>query len=273
MPVRFDRLQQGLFEALAGLADVVTWVYGEQPKGAESLLSLDLAVPEQPGLRPHAFTSATLLPADSITISVDSLTVGQRQIVRLNGFDYRHDVSGADTLTTVRDDLLGQIQTGEAGAVTATANGADRLDLAADFLGGLRRLELLGADLGAEGAVFSGEAVDERLGSVVNTVSIQAFSKGRSPRDGAASIISAAKDRLRDKDVIGELCRYGLALRTRAPAVNLSAVAGAHWETRYAFDLDVVTATVAVTPAAQIDTVIMGIVIPGVGTVDVTAAA
>lgn len=264
MTVRLDRLQQGLYEALHGVAAVVAWADGEQPLEAGSLLSLSLSAGPVLGFRQHAY-GTTLQPADSITIVVTGATVGSRQIVRLNGFDYRHDVEAGNTATTIRDQLLASIQLGEAGAVTAAASGADRLALAADFLGGLRRLTLHGPDLDSESASFSGAAVLERVGSVSHTVTLQAFAKGRSPRNGAAVILDAVLDRLTDVETVAELSRYGVALWDKGPTVNLDAIAGAHWESRRSIDITVAARTVKVSPVEQIESAQVAVSIGGHG--------
>jgi hypothetical protein len=270
MTVRLDRLQQGLFDALAGVTDVVTWVRGEQPRDPGGLLSLSLTAGPIPGLRQRA-RGRLLLPADSITVRVTAATNGNRVVVRLNGFDYRHDVGAGESVTDVRNALLAAILLGEAGAVTPATNGADGVDLVADFLGGLRSLTLHG-DLSSEAAVFSDDGVLETIGTVTHTVTLQAFSQQRYPRNGAHAIIDAALDRLQRRSVVDELCRYGVALWDTGAAIDLSAIAGGHWESRVAVDVTVATRTVSVEPVDQIETLTADITISG-ETVSASASA
>lgn len=274
MSVRLDRLQRGLYEALSGVAGSVLWTMSEVPH--EQLDDVDILTLESTAGPTHVHrrhSQGTLLaPADSIIVRVDAATVGTRNIVRLNEFDYYYDAIGGDTATDIRDDLLPQIQAGEVGSVTATADGADGIALAGDFLGGLRSLTLLG-ELSSESEVFSGDAVLVTESTVTFLITLDAYSKNREPRNGAMSVIDAAIDQLHSLDVVENLGRYGLGLWDIIGTTDLSGIAGAHWETRAAANVTVAARTVFVRPVDQIETTTAAVVVEGVGTVTATATA
>lgn len=252
--IRLDRLQLGFVEAFGPLAATV-WTHQEQPKAISDLLSLSLVAGPTSHLQSHAF-GEMLLPADSVLVTVTAAVVARRDIVRLNGFDYFHDVVGGDTITIVRDALLASIQVGETEFVAAAASGANAILLTAAFLGGLRSLTLLG-DLTASGQTFSDEAVLERRATETCLVGVQAFSKSRTVRGGAASLAHAARSRLQRVSVSEALARFGIAVWDKGSINDLSAIAGGHWETRAGFDLTIGMPSIEIDPVYQLETVNM----------------
>lgn len=262
--IRFDRLQQGLVAMFSGIAESVHWAGAELPN-KDTMLVLDVVGgPER--LRSGA-RGFPMRPAASLVLLVAGVEEDVRVIARLNGFDYAHDIGASETVTDVRNALLAQITDGEAGAVTAAAVDDDRIALTADFLGGLRSLELLGADvdgeplLGFENLVIEDEAVAITSGTDVFLVNAQAYSKGRAPRDGALALISEARDRTESRARVDELGRYGVKFRTKGTPTNLRAVAGAHWESRYSWDVRVAAKSIAIEPVGQIEHATIGITV------------
>lgn len=251
--IRYDRLQKAFFLAFTGAAPLVGWAYGENPREAEDLISMSLAAGPATHNRQHA-RGEILCPADSVRIRVTAVTVDSRQIIRLNDFDVFHDVTGADTLTTIRDALLAKIDEPN---VTAVAFGADSIDLTATDLGDLRRLNFPSQDndLVGENAVFSGDAVLETIGTKVHTLRIQAFSHNREPRNDAHSILVEILDRLQKVGVVTEIQTYGVAVWGKGTPVDLAAIRGANWESRAALDVVIAARSVAVEPVDQIETV------------------
>ena len=255
--IRYDRIQQAFFEAFTGVADHVSWSYGESPKDSGDLLSLTLTGGPSHHNRDHVH-GLILCPADSLTIHVSAATVGTRPIIRLNDHDYFTDVVGGDTPETVRDRLLAKIQAGEpVAALSAAANGTDRIDLAAAFLGGLRKLTFPGQqnELLPEVVVFSGDAVLVTEGTMAHTLLIEAFSPGREPRNGAWAMITDALERLTQLSVVAQLHAFGVVLWGKGTPINLSAIAGANWESRALVDVEIAARTIAIEPVEQIETV------------------
>lgn len=252
--IRLDRVQQGLFQVLGSEADVVAWSMGKQPRDdGESLLTLRLVSGPVTTGNPGG-AKEPLCPADSIVVRVPAPIVGRRLVAELNGFDYRHDVGAGETAEDVRDSLLAAISPGEEGAVTATADGTDGIALAADFLGGLREVRLHGG-LTFETPVFSGDAVEVTTSQDRMLIAITAFSRGREPRNGAWSIMQGVRARLRSTDGIQELRRHGISLRSRSAPTDISAVAGADWESRVSMDLEIVAQSVSIDPVELIESV------------------
>lgn len=251
--VRLDRLQRGLMATFAGLADVVSWEYTKAERGAGSLLTLGLDTDPEPHLQSHAAATA-VLPADSAIVEVTAATEGARPVVRLNGFDYYLDVPASSSVTTVRDALLADIAAGEAGAVTPTATGADRITLTGDFLGGLRSLACSGpVQYVAESAVYSGAAVLIRTGTRVCEIAVEVFSRGRSPRTGAATIMQGVLDRLQSGARMSELGRYGVKRWGIGTPIKLDAIAGSDWETRRRLPFTAAVQSVHVEPVDHVE--------------------
>jgi hypothetical protein len=235
------------------------------------ILTLEATAGPRPVHRQNAH-GTLLAPADSVIVRVTGTTAATRNILRLNAYDYYRDTLGGDTLTTIRDALLSDVQDGEAGSVTATADGADGILLTADFLGGLRELGLRG-ELTSSAAVFSGDAVLVTESTVSMLVTLDAYSKNREPRNDAVTVIDDAMDRLRAHDIVEQLGRYGLGLWNLIGATDLSAIAGGHWESRAAATVTVAARTVFVRPVDQIDSVTAALNVASFGTVTATTAA
>jgi len=258
--MRVDRLQQGLFLALAGLGATVLWTHGQVPRSelAGDVLSLSVTAGPAPWLRGHAHGGRVMARVDSLRLTVTAATEGQRTIARLNEFDYRVDVGADDTVETVRDQLLEQIQDGEAGNITATAQSTDAIDLTADWAGAIWQLAIT-AELAASDVVEADAYVEVSSSTETSMVTLQAYSRGREPRDGAVSLLDRARSKLRRRDVQAILERYGLGLWRVGTPVDLSAIAGGDWETRSAVDLTVAAQSVLVEPVDVIEHVSMTI--------------
>jgi hypothetical protein len=65
----------------------------------------------------------------------------------------------------------------------------------------------------------------------------------------------AALERLQRTDVSQELTRLGVALGGKGAVIDLSAIAGANWETRVQSDVALFARYVSVEPVDQIETV------------------
>jgi len=257
MSVRLDRLQTALFQALGSVAPDVLWTYGQPPREqiSSDLLTLSLTTGPSLNLR-RSRRGYVLQPATSVVVRVTAATVGVRNVLRLNGFDYYRDTIGGDTLTTIRDAMLLDVAAGEP-VVTAAADGADGILLTAPTLGDIRTLQLLG-DLGNDAPVFPAAPADSVLvteGHSLHLVTVQGFSKQREPFNGAWSLCDAALDILQSDAGVELLNRYDLGLLNKGPVVNLSAIAGGNWETRAAFDLTIAMPSVSVEQIQTIETV------------------
>jgi hypothetical protein len=257
LPLRLDRIQRALFETLGdALAPVmVAWAYSEETFESvpdEGLVSLTMIGGPQPFLR-SGKRGSLLNAVESITITVDSVTTG-RYVIRLNGFSYFTDGLVGDTLTTIRDRLVSEINGDDLETATASVSGVDGLTLTADSLGGLRSLSLSGP-LSAGPPTLDGRSVLVTEGAQNMLVNVQAYSKGREPRNGAWALIQRALAVVQSEDYIETMRRYGVGVWTKGVVSNLSAIAGAHWESRASFDLSIAARAVWVREADRIESV------------------
>lgn len=258
LPLRLDRIQRAMYEPLTdALAPIrVAWGYNEQSWETvpqEGLLSLTMVGGPQPWLR--SGKRGTLLnAADSIDLAVTSVSPSERYVVRLNDFSYFTDVQPGDTIDTIRDRLVDLVNADELETATASPAGLGVLRLTADGLGGLRSLTLSGP-LSADAPVLNGESVLVTEGTQAMLVNMQAFSKGREPRNGAWAIIQRALAVMQSEDYVGQMTALGVGVWSKGVVSDLSAVAGGHWETRASCDVNISARAVWVRPVARIETV------------------
>ncbi len=259
LPLRLDRVQQALFETLTdAVAPVrVAFAYTQQSWDTvpdEGLLLLTMIGGPNPFLR--SGKRGTLLNAvSSIDVTVDAVGTG-RYVIRLNGFSYFTDGVGGDTVTTIRDRLVTAINADALETATATPLAADSITLTADSLGGLRSLSLSG-ELSSGPPVLDGRSVLVTEGAQNMLINVQAFSKCREPRNGAWAILQQAFATVQSEDYVEAMRALGVGIWTKGPATDLSAVAGAHWETRASFDLSIAAKAVWVREVGRIEKAIL----------------
>lgn len=236
-PVRLDRLQQGLFDVLTASTGVlVQWGYGEPSFDdlPSEFLNLILTNGPSPGLRRnvHGFV---VLPPDSVELRITGADPLVQSRIVINGYAYRVDPEALDTVTTVRDVFVSEIDAGEPN-ILVTPIGVDGIVLVPAALGDIYKLEI-GGDVVPVNVNIPGDAVLVTESSRSAVVTITAYSKGREPRDGAWNLAAAALATFEAADYVGALAAQCLAVRDKGPLVDLSAVDAAHWETRVAFDV------------------------------------
>jgi len=246
-----------MFEVLGeAVAPVdVVWDYNEQSH--EELTGDFVGLTMIAGPAPHNRMKARgtlLIPADDITVTVDSVVVGSRYAIKLNGFSYFTDAVGGDTVTTIRDRLLALIAADVLEPVTPTTVAADGILLTADFNGAMRRLTLVGS-MSAGAPTLSTQPVLVTEGAQTMLVNIQAFSKGREPFNGAWALTAQCEAALQSEDLISKLRAFGVGVWDRGVVTDLSALTGAHWETRTSFDVTLAARASWVRSASFIDTI------------------
>lgn len=258
--IRLDRVQRGLYAAVGGVASLTMWAHGEVPieqASAGTMAVLEMTAGPTP-VRQQMARGRLLVPASSVIVRVLSATVGKRLIVRLNGYDYRHDVVADETVGDIRDALMDAIEADEPGVTVSVAGspGAS-FTITANSLGDLWELELVGgeSDIDNDAPVFSGNGVllsesDESL-----LVGVQTYSKTRSVHGGAVSLAQQIRDKLQSEDVIEGLTREGVAVWGVGGITDISAIAGARWESRATFDVTLAARSVFRRPCGQIETV------------------
>lgn len=257
LPLRLDRIQKALFETLgdACAPTQVAWGYSElawETVPDEGLISLTMVGGPSPFIL-SGKRGKLLNAVDSILITVDAVGLG-RYVARLNDFSYHTDGVVGDTLTTIRDRLVDLINADDLETATASPSGGDSLTLAADDLGGLRSLTISGP-LTAGAPVLDGRSVLITEGAQNMLVNVQAYSKGREPRDGAWALTQRALAAVQSEDYISIMRHFGVGVWTKGVVSDLSAIAGAHWETRASFDLSLAARAVWVRPVDRIESI------------------
>lgn len=258
LPLRLDRIQQGLFEVLSDALNPtrVAWGYNQQAWETvpdEGLVLLTMVSGPRPFIR-RGKRGSLLNAVDSIPLTIDAATPAARYVVNLNGFSYYTDHTGGDTVTTIRDRLLDAINADSLETATASAVGADGLTLTADSLGGLRHLTLSGP-ISAGAPVLNGASVLITEGAQEMMVNVQSFSKGREPLNGAWALSTRAMAALQSEDYVETLRRYGVGLWGKGTVSDISTVAGGEWETRTSFDLTIAARATWVRPVDRIESV------------------
>ena len=257
-PIRFDRLQRGLFSTLSdALAPTrVSWAYTEQSFETvpdEGLVSLTVSGGPRPVSRQHE--RGTLLnPISDVVLTVSSVVLGARYSIRLNCFDYATEATATDTVETIRDRLSGLVNADTIDDVTATNIGADSIDLVAGSPGAIVSLQIFGP-IAAGTPNIDPQSVLVTSGGQEMSITCEAFSKGREPRFGALTLASRAMAALQTFDYVQTLLSFGVAIRSKGPIIDLSAIAGGHWETRASFDFVAAMAATWVRPVDRIETV------------------
>lgn len=246
VPLRLDRLQQGLFGALGDAfpappaGPTLSWGYGEQSFETASdggLISLTVIAGPSPFIR-NGRRLTPIHDTQSIRVTVDSVVADKRYSIRLNGYTFTYDATGADTVTTIRDGLLGALNADETTGYATSSSvsfGADSIDIAQASPGGLWELSLHGP-LSSSNRVDSGTA-GFVTGDQQVVVGIQCFSKGREPRNGASALMGVIEAALQTESVVNKLRNFGIGVGAKGPINDISAVAAGHWSTRTAFDV------------------------------------
>lgn len=257
MSVRLDRLQRALVSALGDAAETVLWIHGEMPHeniSTGTVIALSLTAGPTPVFRSHV-RGRLITPADSVVVRILDATEGVRLLIRVNEFAYYHDVTALDTVTSIRDALLADISADEPD-ITVTTDGVDGISLAADHLGALRTVELVGGDsqIDNDPPVFSGDAVLVTEASQTHLVNVQCYSKQRELRFGATAVAQTAHDLLQAEDILEQIDREGFAIWALEGITDISAISGARWETRATFDVTLASKSFFVRPVPQIET-------------------
>jgi hypothetical protein len=258
LPIRLDRLQLGLYSTLtAALAPVrVSWAYGEQSFETvpdEGLVSLNVISGPTPTSRQHK-RGTILNPIADVDLTVASLEIGAKYIVRINEFDYSTEAGALDTVTTIRDRLTSEIDADTLEDVTTSDVGIDAFTLTAGSSGAIRSIQLFGP-LTAGAPTIDPQSVLITEGGQEMLINLEAFSKGREPRTGALTLTSISMAVLQSEDYVETLRSYGIAIRSKGPTSNLSALAGGHWESRASFDFVAAMSATWVRPIDRIETV------------------
>lgn|GEM_PF-3121142 len=247
--IRLDLLQSVLGELVeTGTGETVLWCYGEPPFDGGDLISL--RVLSGPTAEQTFARGYNLQPPSEIVLTIDA-TPGKLARMVVNSIPYQHEVAALDTPATVRAALIAAVQTDPEAAFTAVAHAdADKLRLVPAALGSIWAARITGpltADVTLADALV--KVTKSRRRVVVN---VQAYSKTKTVRGGAAKMTARALAVLESPAAAQALQESTIGIYGMSSPVDLSAIAGAHWETRSAFDLILNIQAVTITPVYQI---------------------
>lgn len=238
-PMRLDRLQRSLKEGLEDATGTSAhWDYSRPSQGTLPATFVLLSMTSGPGpwVRKHR-RGKTIQPIDEVDLMIGPFVDMSRVGVVLNGFDYHSDGDPAISVNVVRNDIMGQINdSSNIEPVTASAPMAGALRLTADFVGAIQTLSIYGPITVTSKTLNAGH-VQVTEGTQTMLVNIQAFSKEREPRLGAWATIQQCLAAIQSEDIVEDMRANGVGIWTVADPIDLSAIAGAGWETRAGFDL------------------------------------
>jgi hypothetical protein len=256
LPINLARFQTALVTVFDDATGAESgWAYGEgvyNSTFAGDFVNLTLTGP-----MPQATTAArgnAIQPCASVDFTVDSAVEGQLIGVYVNDIPIRHEVTGVDTVETIRDTLVAAVAAIAPDEFTATAGGAaGAWTLEPAYFGGIWSARYFGS-MSAD-VTLEDELAMVTIGTARFSVQVEAFSKGREPSTGAWALASKLMAALQLPEYTQTFADYGVGIGTIGQGVDLTAIAGGSWETRVAFDFAVNLRTVVVRPVDQISTV------------------
>lgn len=220
----------GTVNALADAAPLVLWAPTNFPRRTAGGSVVTASV-----VRGPLFHATSIMQSDEPTVltwTVDEPTANQRVGLTIAGARWTVDVGAVDTATTARDALLDLFTAEILPGVTIAASGADAITFDANDVPGLLwRPQSIGA--------LATVTVDESIVCEVSTataevvVELQAYAAGRGM--SALSILADVAGGL-NMDVAAALrLQNGVSLTSKSELVDLTAIAGADWESRASF--------------------------------------
>jgi len=259
VPVRIGRMQAALKAAIAailGSSPSILWAHAEipRPTSTTDIVRLQmLSGPSHVGTFMDEAVTADLPTSSTVTIS--AVTIGRRYWIRLNGYDYGHDAAGVEDKDDVRDALIALINATDAEeTATASIGGSGVIALSPDVPGGIQTIEVSPA---AQMTIANGGTEFIRLvtGERQSTISIQCFAHSEKLTTSAHSMAAQIKAGLDLETVKALLVEAGVSVMSVGDTVDLTAIAGAHFETRAQFDLTIFQKSVLTEQISSIENV------------------
>jgi hypothetical protein len=264
-PIRFGALQAGLvaaFQEACGPNITVGWAYGESVYDSSNYPNkgdlINLTLTDGPTYSNRFGAAGTAyLPPSSILITI---TASQGMyVLEVNNQSFRFEASNSSTVNNIRDGLLASIAAAlDPLSFTAAATLTQgQILLTPTFLGGVYQCSVIspGGNNMVGVPTISPNAVLLTSSSRLFTVTVQAFSKNKSPRNGAWDIISKCEALLEDSTYTTTFNDRGFTIMGKGTAVDLSNVDNGHWQSRVQFPFTVNMRSAYVRPIDQISTV------------------
>lgn len=259
VPVRLGRMQAAFvsaFDAILGAAPQVLWAYAEVPRPASTTDLVRLQLLSGPSYvgsfsDDEAFD---MLPTSS-EIEITGITTGLRYWVNLNGYPYWHDAVLGDDSDDVRDALIAKLNATDAEeTATATSGGTGKITLTPDVPGGIQLLEVSPT---AQMTITHGgtERIRVITGERQSTINVQCFAHSAQLSDSAHSMATQLIAGLDLASVRAIFDAAGVSIMAVGPTADLTALAGAHFETRAQFSLNILQKSVLTEQISTIETV------------------
>ncbi len=258
-PVRFDRMRECLQGVLTdALGPDVTVKWGRDSVQRDSTKASMVSLTTSTG----ALTKGNwrgrrlLLSPISISFTVTSATIGVLYSLYLNGHPYRHEVTGVETVDDVRDSLLAKVVADSRSPYGAASGASGELIVTGDYAGALFQAEALPAPdwTIAQGATTV-TAIRERPS--VTTLTVGSYSKGVDIFDGASDLDARVDQALSQQKYQTTFANFGVSLQSRGAPIDISAIAGAGWETRITRDLGIGMRSISTEVTESIETAAM----------------
>jgi hypothetical protein len=265
-PLRLDRLQTSIVAVLddaLGSTVEVGWAYGEAlwNENFTSGNAVNLTMVNGPSFHNQnlAHGSTPFFPPTVVTNTVDTATVDHRYRLVINNFTYFYDGVVLDTVDTIRAALVALVVADSESPYTAAATvNAGEYTVTPDATGSIWQMSIDTLQTGVP--TLNTQAVVKTQDTRRFTIALGCFSKGRSPRTGAWDIVAKCQAALTSPEYAETFARYGVGVWGKGPAVDLSDLAGGHWESRVSFDVDFAMKSTFTTNVEQIDTLHVGLI-------------
>lgn len=239
-PLPLHRLQRGLETIMAnalGPDVTILWTYGSLPRQVSKpdLLAMQMIAGPSEHNR-NARRGVIRKDVTVVTLTVGApVVVGTLYGLRINRFDYFHEAAGGEDISDIRDAIVALIVAEQDPTLVGAATGnPGQLTISQTGAGSIYALRTVGPWV-VDSVADSGGCVLLTDGTRIMDVSIQAFSKGKSPRDGAWSVSEIAREALVAPDLVDILLAEGVGVWSKGPAADLSAISGDNWESRVSF--------------------------------------
>jgi hypothetical protein len=220
-------------EAL-GSGQLVYWAYQEFPRDSGDIVRLQLV---SPPAHDQSFVDeriTTELP-QTATVTISSATIGRRYWIELNGYLYTYDAVST-SVDAVKSALIAAIEADAEERATASDGGVGIVDLTEDIPGGIFSLSVGPA---AQVAKANGAKVPVQVitGERVMTVSVGCFSHSREMITSAFAMSARIRSALDLQSSREFLANANASITNVSTSVDLSAIAGADYETRDQFSI------------------------------------
>jgi hypothetical protein len=180
-------------------------------------------------------------------------------VIEVNGESFRYDASNTATANNIRDGLLAQITAAldPLPFTAATTITTGQIVLTPTFLGGIYDCRIIspGGSNMTGVATLSPNAVSVTSSPRMATITLEAFSVKKSPREGAWSLISKCLAALEDPSYTNYFNDRGFTIMGKGTVTDLSRLDNGHWLSRCQTSFDVNMRSVFVRPVDIITTV------------------